>query len=246
MAFHCALTGDDIHVINTWTYATSAERLAATGFTADDVHKIAVQENDHSIWVLVDHSPITWQLLGGVPEHNRLHEMTNVLDHEAGNYKVFYSDGSGHVQELALGADGTFLKSQGASAAPTFEEPAASVFGTQYQQATSEGVSSTTSATYQQKLRLTTTSLPAGTYMIQYSWEFNGNNNHGWSRAQLNDTTDLNEDRYDSSQVDYILITGFALQSLSGVNTIDIDFRANSGGDTMLIRRARIALWRVS
>jgi hypothetical protein len=112
--------------------------------------------------------------------------------------------------------------------------------------ATSEGVSSTNSTTYQQKLRLTTSNLAAGTYMIQYNWEFNGDNNHGWSRAQLNDTTDLAEDRYDSSQIEYIIISGFAIQSLSGVNTIDIDFRANIGGDTMLIRRARIALWRIS
>ncbi len=111
---------------------------------------------------------------------------------------------------------------------------------------TSEGESSTTSATYQQKLRLTTTSLVSGTYMIQYSWEMDGDNNHGFTRAQLNDATDLSEDRYDSSLIDYIMISGFAIESLSGVNTIDIDFRANSGGDTMLIRRARIALWRIS
>jgi len=43
-----------------------------------------------------------------------------------GNYKVFYSDGSGDITELALGADGTFLKSNGASSAPTFATPAGS------------------------------------------------------------------------------------------------------------------------
>lgn len=37
----------------------------------------------------------------------------------AGNWKVLYSNGSGAVVELALGASG-FLKSNGASAAPTF------------------------------------------------------------------------------------------------------------------------------
>jgi len=41
-------------------------------------------------------------------------------------WRVFYSDGSGDVTELALGADGTFLKSNGASAAPTFATPAGS------------------------------------------------------------------------------------------------------------------------
>lgn len=36
------------------------------------------------------------------------------------NWKVFYSDGSGDVQELALGASGTALKSNGATSAPSF------------------------------------------------------------------------------------------------------------------------------
>jgi len=39
-------------------------------------------------------------------------------------WRVFYSDGSGDVQELALGADGTFLKSNGAALAPSFSVPA--------------------------------------------------------------------------------------------------------------------------
>lgn len=43
-----------------------------------------------------------------------------------GNWKVWYSDGSGDVQELALGADGTFLKSNGAASPPTFATPAGS------------------------------------------------------------------------------------------------------------------------
>lgn len=39
------------------------------------------------------------------------------------NWRVFYSNGSGDVTELALGADGTYLKSNGASAAPTWATP---------------------------------------------------------------------------------------------------------------------------
>lgn len=41
-------------------------------------------------------------------------------------HRVFYADGSGDIQELALGADGTFLKSNGASVAPSFATPAGS------------------------------------------------------------------------------------------------------------------------
>lgn len=39
-------------------------------------------------------------------------------------WRVFYSDGSGDVTELALGADGTYLKSNGADQIPSFDTPA--------------------------------------------------------------------------------------------------------------------------
>lgn len=38
-------------------------------------------------------------------------------------WRLFYSNADGDVIELALGADGTYLKSNGASAAPTFATP---------------------------------------------------------------------------------------------------------------------------
>ncbi|GAH36906.1 unnamed protein product, partial [marine sediment metagenome] len=39
------------------------------------------------------------------------------------NWKIFYSDGSGNVIELALGTDGQYLKSTGAGSAPIFDTP---------------------------------------------------------------------------------------------------------------------------
>jgi len=39
-------------------------------------------------------------------------------------WRVFYSNTNGDVTELALGADGTYLKSNGATSAPTFDTPA--------------------------------------------------------------------------------------------------------------------------
>lgn len=52
--------------------------------------------------------------------HDRSHAITSSSDHTAGNWKVIYSNGSGAVTELALGASGTVLTSGGESAAPTF------------------------------------------------------------------------------------------------------------------------------
>lgn len=97
----------------TWSYGEKQAEfglLEGFRFKADAV----------SCWVW-DAVGLVWVdlLAGGVP-HPRLHSMISQLDHSANNWKVWYSDGAGHVQELALGADGTLLKSEGPAAAPVF------------------------------------------------------------------------------------------------------------------------------
>jgi hypothetical protein len=54
--------------------------------------------------------------------HTRSHTMTSTSDHTAGNWKVFHSNGSGNVVELALGTANHYLKSNGAAAAPSFAQ----------------------------------------------------------------------------------------------------------------------------
>jgi hypothetical protein len=60
--------------------------------------------------------------------HTRSHTLTSTSDHTATANRVFYSDNSGNIQEVALGASGTILTSAGATSAPTFS--AASAGGT--------------------------------------------------------------------------------------------------------------------
>lgn len=50
--------------------------------------------------------------------------LTSFVDQTA--WRLFYSNGSGDVTELALGADGTYLKSNGATSAPSFDTPSGS------------------------------------------------------------------------------------------------------------------------
>lgn len=52
--------------------------------------------------------------------HDRSHAITGTSDHTAGNWRVFHSNGSGQVVELALGSAGNALISSGASSAPAF------------------------------------------------------------------------------------------------------------------------------
>jgi len=47
--------------------------------------------------------------------------LTSFVDQTA--YKLFYSDSAGDVKELSLGSDGTYLRSNGAAALPTFDTP---------------------------------------------------------------------------------------------------------------------------
>lgn len=60
MSFHKGLTGLNIHVPYAWTYADATARLAATGFVAADVGKLAKQSSDCTLWILCTHSPIVW------------------------------------------------------------------------------------------------------------------------------------------------------------------------------------------
>ena len=59
----------------------------------------------------------TFQVAGGGYTN-----LTSFVDQTA--WRVFYSNAAGDVTELALGADGTYLKSNGAAAAPSFSTPA--------------------------------------------------------------------------------------------------------------------------
>ena len=54
--------------------------------------------------------------------HTRSHAMTSTSDHTAGNWKVFHSNASGQVVELALSTAGHYLRAGGAAAAPTFAQ----------------------------------------------------------------------------------------------------------------------------
>ena len=52
------------HSVHNWEYADAAARTAATGFGPSDVHKLALQLDENSLWMLADDSPPTWQAVG--------------------------------------------------------------------------------------------------------------------------------------------------------------------------------------
>lgn len=56
--------------------------------------------------------------------HDRVHAITSADDHTATAHRIFYSNGSGVVTELAFGTSGQYLKSNGTTSAPSWETPA--------------------------------------------------------------------------------------------------------------------------
>jgi len=123
------------------------------------------------------------------------------------------------------------------------------VFGSEFQEASSDSESSTTSESYQQKLRLTTSSLPSGTYRIGWYGEIKtgDQDKRGVIRVELNNTTTLGEDHTEpDNDNNYWSRSGFKHISLSGVNNIDLDFKCDESYMTTYIRRSRLEIWRVS
>jgi hypothetical protein len=103
--------------------------------------------------------------------------------------------------------------------------------------------------TYQQKLRVTTGSLPSGNYLIHWSCEWYDDTGgiNGAVRVQINDSTTVAEFfNYDDYTYNYRLSAGvYYASSISGVQNIDMDYKAASGS-ILYIRRARIVVYRMS
>jgi hypothetical protein len=127
------------------------------------------------------------------------------------------------------------------------------IFGQNYSQNSSEGQSSTTSNTYQNKLTLTTASLPSGNYRINWYYEWTHSSISDFFDAQVqvnNVTTIMNhiQEPKQSGTSNWVSSSGFYYYSgISGVLTIDLDYRTSTAtSTTSYIRRARLELWRIS
>ncbi len=62
--YHRDLDPSNLHKVCDYEYADATARNAATGFTADDVKKFALQLDDFSVWILTAVTP-TWAQISG-------------------------------------------------------------------------------------------------------------------------------------------------------------------------------------
>lgn len=122
------------------------------------------------------------------------------------------------------------------------------VFGSDYNYESSEGTSSTTSTTWQNKLDFDV-DVAAGTYMLQWYAEVRSENTSTSVQAQVEVTGGSVVASIDIEPQDtdnYYPFGGMVEVDLDGVHDIDMDFRRFGSFDTVYIRRARLTVWRVS
>lgn len=141
--------------------------------------------------------------------------------------------------------------STGAAIWALLSMPTAPVFGTEYNYAESLGLSTTTSSTFQNKLTLNT-SLPAGTYHLEwcYAWGYSNTSTDFEGRVQVDGSTvdEHVQEPKDSGSDQIHRVSGFHRVTFgsAGSRSFTIDYRAGSGGNQARIQSARLAVWRVS
>lgn len=109
-ALHSALSGTNIHVPYAFSYADTAAREAAAGLVAGDVGKLALQQDDNSLWLLTDDAPVTWVAVGGAGGGGDV--ATDAIWDAAGDLAV--GSGADAAARKAVGATGTVLGVQAA------------------------------------------------------------------------------------------------------------------------------------
>ena len=128
------------------------------------------------------------------------------------------------------------------------------IFGTEFQTAFEGTQDSTSGTAFTQFMRMTTPSLPSGTYRIGVStlWRTASSSTDMKIQVQVNDTTTLmdgglyqkeardsgSDQRESFSMADYY--TG------SGVLNIDVDFARGGSSNNVYMMWARLEIWRVS
>jgi hypothetical protein len=121
------------------------------------------------------------------------------------------------------------------------------LFGTESCYAYSESESSTTSNTYQQKLRLSIPAIPAGTYRIGWNYLSKESNRAEYKiQVQLDDTIVLMEEIPSYYYASYKQTGGFGYADLTAAtHFIDLDYACNNAGGTTYVKCSHLELWRV-
>jgi hypothetical protein len=114
----------------------------------------------------------------------------------------------------------------------------------------SSAQSSTTSSSWRQRLKLTTGVLPAGNYLVRWTfeWKLSSTSRQFEARVQVDDTETIGEVIVrPRAETLWEMQSGFAQVTLTNaVHEIDIDYRRSSSPATAYVRRARLSIQQVA
>lgn len=127
------------------------------------------------------------------------------------------------------------------------------IFGSSFFNAESLGLSTVASTTFTNKVTLTTTSVPAGTYRVgwSYEWYFTDGGNSFRGRVLVDGATQLLaqvQEPKDTHTTQRHPASGFGYVTFgsNGTHTITLDYSRSAGSGTAGISNARLEFWRVS
>lgn len=112
----------DNHPTHNWEYANATARTGATGFVAGDVHKLALQLDDLSLWILVDTTP-TWQQFGVGYTNEQAQDAVGGILTDSATIDFTYDDAGNTItavtkQQMSITSDASGLKLSGDAASP--------------------------------------------------------------------------------------------------------------------------------
>jgi hypothetical protein len=65
MPLHKEIFPVENHIPYAFEYSNEAARLGAGGLVGNDIGKLAIQQDDNTLWILINDSPVTWAFIGG-------------------------------------------------------------------------------------------------------------------------------------------------------------------------------------
>lgn len=166
---------------------------------------------------------------------------------------LWINSGAGSVTTYAATAPSTGqVLTATSSGAATWQSIPSGVFGSAFAQSYSATEVSTTSAAFTTALTYTTASLTAGTYRINWYYEFRGSSTtvSVGAQVQIDNTTTIHNlltEPKATGGTQSLSQSGFYTGSLTaGTHTIDIDFRTANATATAYMKEMRIEIWRIS
>ena len=123
MPAHKDIIAEDRHSPFNYIYADSTARLAATGFTPDDVYKVALQLSNATLWTLTDDDPITWLQTGGAYVDENAQDAIGSMVIDSDTIDFTYTDPTPEFKadvrkQMSITSDSSGIKLVGDSASP--------------------------------------------------------------------------------------------------------------------------------